>query len=67
MRKGYSFMPWAVPRYFNTRKPAGGDLLPDPLIEDDHAIRHIFFKAVARDRIAVTLLTGDDRRYSRDP
>ena len=46
---------------FQHTKPAGGNLLLNALIEDDHAVSHIFLKAVTGDRIAFPPLTGNDR------
>ena len=45
---------------FQHPKPPGGKLVLNALVKDDHAVRYVFLKAVARHRIPFTLLAGND-------
>ena len=44
-------------------QPPGGNLLRDPMIQDDDAIGDIFFQSVPGER-SVALFPGDDRRHA---
>ena len=52
------------PAIFQDAQPPGGDLLLDALVKNDHAVGHVFLQAVARDRIALALFSGDDRGHA---
>ena len=73
IRKGYSLVPWVEPRYLTIPQPAGGDLLADPVVQQDDAVGDVLLQAVAGEQssprsavmMAVTPFSFSQRKSRR--
>ena len=50
-QRGYSFVPWAEPRYLTIRSRRVATWLMHPVVQEDHAVADVFLQAVAGERV----------------
>jgi hypothetical protein len=61
IRKGYSLVPMGRAAVLHDAQAAGGDLVAHAMVEQDHAIGHVFLQAMPRHHLRAAL-AGDHRR-----